>query len=228
MKNILKYILLGFWLVVSGEAFATGAAVDSAAARKWAEDKGQELLATLSESDLAKKYAKLDVMMTEDVNLDYVSKFVIGKYARLMTKEQMLRYTDLFRRYALSLYKQINFNFDANAIHFSIDSVMEYPLFTTVNCSVDSSSLTKDIPQIETQKIPVKFKLIRGEDNRIQAVDVEISEVSLVIEYRKQFYKMMEEEEGDANWFLNRLQNMVQANEQAAAQKLGTLPQATL
>ena len=228
MKNILKYILLGFWLVVSGEAFASGAAVDSAAARKWAEDKGQELLATLSESDLAKKYAKLDVMMTEDVNLDYVSKFVIGKYARLMTKEQMLRYTDLFRRYALSLYKQINFNFDANAIHFSIDSVMEYPLFTTVNCSVDSSSLTKDIPQIETQKIPVKFKLIRGKDNRIQAVDVEISEVSLVIEYRKQFYKMMEEEEGDANWFLNRLQNMVQANEQAAAQKLGILPQETL
>ncbi len=227
MKNILKYIIFGFLLVVSGGAQASYVAVDSTTARAWVNDTGQELLTALTESDLAQKYTKLDIMMSEDVNLDYISKFVIGKYARQMTKDQLQRYTELFRRYALSLYKQTSFNFDVSAIRFSIDSVVEYPRFTTVICTVDPGSLVKDIPQIEPQKIPVKFKLIRGDNNRIQAVDMEISEVSLVIEYRKQFYKMMEEE-GDVNWFLDRLQNMVQANEEAVARKLGILSQTAL
>ena len=69
----------------------------------------------------------------------------------------------------------------------------------------------------EPQKIPVKFKLIRGTDNRIQAVDVEISEVSLVIEYRKRFYQMIQENDGEINWFLGELEDMVKANERSAA-----------
>ena len=72
-------------------------------------------------------------------------------------------------------------------------------------------------PNVEPQKIPVKFKLIRGTDNRIQAVDVEISEVSLVIEYRKRFYQMIQENDGEINWFLGELEDMVKANERSAA-----------
>ena len=47
---------------------------------KWVEDKGRELVATFGESDIAKKYAQLDDMLVNYIDLDYVAKFVIGKY----------------------------------------------------------------------------------------------------------------------------------------------------
>ena len=216
MMKLIQQVIFGVWLF-AGVAQAATAAVNSMDARTWANSKGQELLQALAESDLKTKYAKLDKMMSEDVNLNYVGKFIIGKYARIMTKEQTARYNDLFYRYVLSLYKQINLDIDASGVNFSIDSIIEHPQFTTVNCTVDPSSILKNMKNVEPQKIPVKFKLIRGTDNRIQAVDVEISEVSLVIEYRKRFYQMIQENDGEINWFLGELEDMVKANERSAA-----------
>lgn len=216
MMKLIQQVIFGIWLF-AGAAQAATVAVNSTDARTWANSKGQELLQALAESDLKTKYAKLDKMMSEDVNLNYVGKFIIGKYARIMTKEQTARYNDLFYRYVLSLYKQINLDIDASGVNFSIDSIIEHPQFTTVNCTVDPSSILKNMKNVEPQKIPVKFKLIRGTDNRIQAVDVEISEVSLVIEYRKRFYQMIQENDGEINWFLGELEDMVKANERSAA-----------
>ncbi len=196
--------------------FASEIAVNSVDARDWANSKGQELLRTLSETDLVTKYSKLDKMLTEDVNLDYVSKFVIGKYGKLMTKEQQERYRQLFQRYALSVYKRFNLSAVGSNIVFSIDDVIEHPRFTTVHCTVDVGNMT---PNIKVDKIPVKFKLIRGTNNTIQAVDVEISEVSMVIEYRKRFYQMIKDEDGDLNWFLDKFDDKVRANEKAFQQK---------
>ena len=210
MIKLLKICILAFLMFIK-PLYAQSVAVVSTEARQWANNKGYELIETLGMHDIATKYAKLDKMMLEDVNLDYVSKFVIGKYARLMSDEQKKRYHDLFQRYVLSLYKQASFEFDADTINFSIDSVTEYPKFTNVSCSVIPPKLTKDV---SIEKIPVKFKLIRGAKNQIQAVDVEISEVSMVIEYRKRFYQMIISEQENMDWFLDKLQDKVIANEE--------------
>lgn len=210
--KIICICLLG----IAHSALAGNIAVSSTEARDWANSKGQELLQTLSEPDPIVKYSKLDKMMTEYVNLDYVSKFVIGKYGKVMTPDQKKRYRALFERYVLSLYKQFNLNIEAGSIKFSIESVTEYPRFTTVQCTVDPGDVLKNI---KIDKIPVKFKLIRGVNDIIQAVDLEISEVSMVIEYRKRFYQMIKEEDEDINWFLDRFDDKVKANEKAFQQK---------
>ena len=162
MIKVITGIVFGLWFALA-PALASTVAVDSQEAKIWANTKGQELLQALSESDPISKYSKLDKMLTEDVNLDYISKFVIGKYARLMA----------------------------------------------------------EFKNLEPQKIPVKFKLIRGASNRIQAVDVEISEVSLVVEYRKQFYRMIRDEDEDMNWFLDKFNDKVLANEKAFYKNAG-------
>lgn len=192
-------------------AFCDVVEVPSTEARYWANTKGHKLIDALSLSDKAVKFAKLDKMMTEDVNLDYISKFVIGKFARIMNKEQKSRYNDLFKRYVLSLYKQYSLDFDAGKIDFVIDSVTEYPKFTTVVCIVDPSQLSKEVT---IEKIPVKFKLIRGVNNRIQAIDLDISGVSMVIEYRKRFYQMIYAEDENMDWFLDKFEDKVKANEE--------------
>ena len=216
MLKRIKIIWCLMWFCWALPALADGVVVNSADARIWANDKGQELIQTLGMSDQISKFAKLDKMMLEDVNLDYISKFVIGKYARLMNPEQKKKYTDLFKRYVLSLYKKSSFNFDANKVDFSIQSITEYEKFTNVSCLVDPGNISQDI---KIQKIPVKFKLIRGKDNRIQAVDLEISEVSMVIEYRKRFYQMIQSDDGHIDLFLEQFEDQVRANEEAIYQK---------
>lgn len=215
MLKMIKLIGLYFCLLAN-ISLASPVAVSSTDARVWANNKGQELLLTLSEPNPLIKYSKLDKMMEEDVNLDYVSQFVIGKYGKLMNPEQKERYRQLFHRYALSIYKKFNLNAAIGNINFSIDAVTEYPRFTTVLCSVDPGDAFQNI---EIEKIPVKFKLIRGQNNSIQAVDVEISDVSMVIEYRKRFYQMIREEDEDINWFLDKFADKVRANEKAFQQK---------
>lgn len=61
-------------------------------------------------------------MFLNDVDLEYVGKFVVGKYWRQMTPEQRERYIPLFKRYSLSLYKNFPLSFDFK-INFKITGV---------------------------------------------------------------------------------------------------------
>jgi len=216
---MIKFIRLIFslLLVFIASAYADDVTITSSEARLWANTKGHELILALSEPNLATKYAKLDSMMEKEVNLDYVSKFVIGKYAKKMTPEQKKTYTDLFHRYAKSLYKKTKMNFDANAIDFKVDSVTEHEKFASVVCVVKPPKISENVA---IEDIPVQFKLIRGDDNQIQAVDVAISDVSMVIEYRKRFYQMIKDERENIDWFLERFEAQVTANEESAAANL--------
>jgi len=212
MSTIFKVLFFCSFLLCNS-AFSQNVAIKSSDATSWANQKGNELIQTLGMSNIKQKYSKLDRMMTEDVNLDYVSNFVIRKYARKMDKEQKAKYSQLFKRYVLSIYKQFNLKFNSDNIGFSVDKVVEHPKFTTVTCSVDASKLVKEV---ELEKIPVEFKLIRGKKNKIQAVDVAISNVSMVIEYRKKFYQMIMDEGEEIDWFLEKLEDKTIANEEAA------------
>ncbi len=210
MSIIYKFLFFCSFLLCNC-AFSQNIAVPSNDAKLWATQKGSELIQALGMNDITQKHSKLDEMMTNDVNLDYVSNFVIGKYARKMNKEQKVKYSQLFKRYVLSIYKQFNLQFNPNNIDFSIDKVVEHPKFTTVTCSVDASDLIKNI---ELERIPVEFKLIRGTQSKIQAVDVAISNVSMVIEYRKKFYQMIMEEGEEIDWFLEKFEDKIIANEE--------------
>ena len=200
-------------MLFSGSTYAAKPVISSIEATEWANSKGKELLLTLSEKDLETKYQKLDKMFIDYVNLDFISKFVIGKYAKLMNNEQKIIYNDLFHRYVLSLYKRFNLNIDASKINFVVTSVVEHDKYTTVECSVDIAKLINNPEQIP---IPAKFKLIRNQNNDIQTVDVEIAEVSLVIEYRKRFYQMIRDKSEDIDWFLEKFSEMVEANEKSS------------
>ena len=211
MNIVYKFVFLCSFLFCN-TAFSQGVAITQNEAKIWANQKGNELIQTLGMKDIIEKHSKLDKMMTEDVNLDYISKFVIGKYARKMNENQKSKYSQLFQRYVLSIYKQFNIQFNEDDIDFTIDKITEHPNYTTVFCSINASKIVKDV---EVEKIPVAFKLIRGNKNKIQAVDIEISNVSMVIEYRKKFYKMIIDEGEEIDWFLEKFEDKIIANEEA-------------
>ena len=211
MTKFWSFLFIGMFLAL-GNLYAMDVFVPKDEAEIWANQKGAELIRALGMTDIIKKHATLDRMLTEDVNLNYVSQFVIGKYGKKMNENQKRKYSDLFNRYILSMYKRFNLEFNANDINFSIDKVEEHNKFTSVECLVDTSRLIKDV---EIEKIPVEFKLIKTGKGKIQAVDLEISNVSLVLEYRKKFYRMVMEEDEVIDWFLEKFEDKVIANEDA-------------
>ena len=197
-------------------ALAQNVAINSEDARIWCENNGKALLQTLSLSSHTEKQAKLDEMMDKHVNLDYISKFVMGRYYKRMNNAQKNRYTQVFRRYILSIYKQFNLKINEDDISFKVDKIIEKNNHTIASILIDITNLTKST---EKQVIPVEFKLIRGAKNRIQTADLVISNISLVVEYRKRFNKMILNEEGDIDWFLDKLEDITRANEENFGRK---------
>lgn len=184
-------------------------------AKQWVNDTGHKLLDTLSTQDIASKYEILDNMFNEDIDTKYMARFVIGKYWKLMDKEQQDNYLNLFNRYALSIYKNYPLDFDTKEINFKILSVTQNQKFTDVACSI---TLPKQYASKNIQDVTIKFKLTK-ENQKIKIVDLVLAQSSLLQTYRQRFYKMIEELDGEISWFLEDFNDMVTSSEKTAAEK---------
>lgn len=182
-------------------------------AEAWANQKGRALLDAFSLQDLKSKYAKLDEMFLNDVDLDYIGKFVVGKYWRQMSKEQQERYIPLFKRYSLSLYKSFPLSFSLD-IDFKV---------TNVKLEKDYADITTQIildePELAAQnqdKILVVFRVHKVKD-KLKIIDLKLAESSLILSYRGRFYEMLRSVDDEIEWFLEDLE-MITASAEAQNQ----------
>ena len=102
----------------------------------WINDTGRKLIDVLSNPDIEEKYTKLETIFNEDIDTEYMARFVIGKYWKMMNEEQQQRYLGLFNRYAISLYKNYPLNFDTKGLDFNIISITHSKKFTDAVCSI--------------------------------------------------------------------------------------------
>ncbi len=185
-------------------------------AEAWANQKGRALLDAFSLQDLKSKYAKLDEMFLNDVDLDYIGKFVVGKYWRQMSKEQQARYIPLFKRYSLSLYKGFPLNFDFD-IDFKVTNVKTEKNYTDIN-----TLITLDGEPQNTQNqnsFLVSFR-VHKVDGKLKIIDLKLAESSLILSYRGRFYEMIRELDDEMEWFLEDLENITVSAEQQNQMKL--------
>lgn len=213
-KQFLQLIICCFFLMGTGQAFCK--APDAQTAKVWAEDKGNLLLQTFQEKDLSKKYQALDTLFLQYADLDYISKFVVGKYWRAMDTSQQKEYQQLFKRYALAVYKGFPLTFQY-PICFEITNAIQNKNDTDVFAVID---LGKNLVQDgQSQKIMVVFK-IKEEKQGLQIIDIKLAESSLILSYRNRFYQMIAEAEEDMTWFLEDFALIVQSAEKRNEQNL--------
>ena len=213
-KIFLQLIIFCFACFV-GLASATEK-INPKEAEIWANQKGRALLDTFSLSDLKTKYAKLDDMFLNDIDLDYVGKFVVGKYWRQMSKEQQARYIPLFKRYSLSLYKGFPLNFDFD-IDFKVTNVKTEKNYTDIN-----TLITLDGEPQNTQNqnsFLVSFR-VHKVDGKLKIIDLKLAESSLILSYRGRFYEMIRELDDEMEWFLEDLETITVSAEQQNQMKL--------
>ena len=187
-------------------------------AKQWTQEKGRQLLESFGEKDIMKKYASLDEMMTSYIDLGYVAKFVMGRYWRQMSQEQQNMYQNLFKRYALSIYKGFPLDFNTDKINFEIVKVAPDLQKTLVKTKIFLKPETTD-ETLPVNDIFVDFYL-RKKDNQIKIIDLKLGESSLILSYRSRFYEMIAQNDDDVEWFLEDLSSITEAAERTVQEKL--------
>lgn len=215
MKRNLFLQLIIFCFVVFIGADMSNASAGKPDAKAWVNDKGRELLDTFNETNLSEKYRRLDKLFVEHIDLDYISKFVVGKYWRQMSTEQQKRYQGIFKRYALGVYKGFPLSFDQK-IDFEVNSVQAEKDYTDVTTTIILGE-KKDNQQPQT--FLVVFRLVEVESG-YKIIDLKFAESSLILSYRSRFYELFANDDGDIEWFLEDLENMAVSAEKANALRL--------
>lgn len=203
MKRNLFLLLIIAFCTLSGSVMANPP-IPTPEAKAWVEDKGDMLLDAFAMTDLKVKYQTLDDLFLKYVDLPYISKFVIGKYWKAMTKEQQDQYQNLFKRYALGVYKSFPLTF-VDRVDYKVDRVGRKGKLTEVVTIID---LKKE----NLQAINLTFYLDKQKDG-IKIVDMKLLESSLILSYRSRFQQMVLETDEDMAWFLEDFETSVKSIE---------------
>ena len=218
-SNKILQVIIGLMLI-----FGTGSVraqeLSEAEALQFASTKGEELLMSFQEPDLAKRYQKLDELFLNYIDVDYVSRFVVGKYWRQMTDEQRVRYRKIFIKYGLSYYKTLPLDY-AKKLTYQIKGAEKDGQFVNV-----STIVQVDLGEQEKQNVVLIFRLHKT-GNIIKAVDVKVAESSLLLAYRSKFYEMIAQSDNEIEWFLEDLgdlaESMARSLDEQAAKKQKSL-----
>ncbi len=216
-SNYFLRLIIGCFMLLGANS-TSAAPISETEAKSWAEEKGQMLLESFSEPNLGKRYEKLDELFLNYVDLEYIGKFVMGKYWRQMTPEQQTDYQALFRRYALAIYKSFPLNFDASKIKYEIGRAQTSPSYTDVTALIKFET-EKEQKQSGIENILIEFRLhrINGE---IRLIDLKLAESSLILSYRNRFAEMIMKNDDDIIWFLEDLEMITASAEQTNEEKL--------
>lgn len=209
MKSNSFLQLITFALCLLTAAPSRAEPINEVEAKTWAQEKGRHLLNVFSETDLNKRYAELDEMFLNDIDLDYISKFVLGKYWRQLDEKGKADYQKLFKRYALSVYKSFPLEFDTSKIDYSINRVRIERDNAVVIANIFFQLGNK--PE-DKQNILVEFRMNK-KDSRIRIIDLKIGESSLILSYRSRFYEMIANNDEDLGWFMEDLQTITESTE---------------
>ncbi len=206
MKSKIFLQLIIFCFACFSEPAAAAGKITASEAEVWANQKGRQLLDTFSEPDVKTKYAKLDEMFLNDVDLDYVGKFVVGKYWRQMSAEQQKKYQELFTRYALNVYKGFPLSFDDN-LDFVISDVERDGEYALVRTNIDYRGMDG-----KATTFLVEFR-VHKKNGRIMITDIKVAESSLILSYRGRFYQMIADADEEMEWFLEDFELLADSGE---------------
>lgn len=213
-RNYFLQLIIGA-VLFCGISPLSAAPVTPAEAEVWVETRGNELLQAFGEPDLTVKYQRLDELLLKYVDLDYISRFVIGKHWRQMNDVQKEKYRALFRRYALALYKGFPLDF-GRQLNFKVGQITPAAEHTTVQILIDLSEAQSSQNE---NKIAVEF-LISRSLKQIRIIDLKLGESSLILSYRSRFYEMVAEADDDLDWFLEDLETITVSSEKNNQLKL--------
>ena len=203
MKLTFKSVLLSAGLALSA---ATPAIADKAT-EAYVNKNANAALQSLSSPDLSQttELSTFQKLMTEFADMERISNFVIGKYARRFSDADLKEYRAAYSDFALATYKDQLDKFRGQKLKVlgSVDT-------TDGRYSVVESHVIRP-----TGDLPVRWRVMISKDNgtvSYQVVDVSLeidgNELWLAIEQRAQFLSLLDRSNGDAKALISKIREL--------------------
>lgn len=138
--------------------------------------QGIEELINSNVSDSERK-ARFTKLFNQDLDLDFIGKFVLGRYWRTATPQQRDEFIDVYRKLNIQTWSE-RFN-EFKGKHFEF-------MGTEKSKSEDQVFVNTQVPMQEGKPASVKWR-VKETDGKMQIVDIIIENVSLAQTARSEY-----------------------------------------
>lgn len=199
MKLNLKYMAAS----ALGALALAGAATADDASERYVAENANNVLQTLNDPalDADSRTAAFERYMDQFTDLNAVSNFVIGRYARTFSDTELEEYREAFRAYALAVYESELDRYRGERVEVT-GSYDRTPRDSIVNTR---------IPREDGQAMDVRWRVL-NRDGKYQVVDVALNIEGnllwLAIEQRAQFLALLDRTNGSADALISKIREM--------------------
>lgn len=177
MKKLLTLLFFAF-LMISSNARAD---IDASKAENFIKNVTSQGIEELINSDVSEteKKARFTKLFNEDLDLDFIGKFVLGRYWRTATPKQRKEFIDVYRKLNIQAWSE-RFN-EFKGRHFEF-------LGTEKAKSKDNDQVyvNTQVPMPEGAPASVKWR-VKETNGKMRIVDIIIENVSLAITAQKEY-----------------------------------------
>lgn len=164
------------------------------------KENATRVLQTLDDPSLnrSSRTARFNEFMNEFSNLDRISNFVIGKYSRRFSEDELVRYRTAFRAYSLAAYEVQFDEYRGSAIEIK----------GSTDRSERDSVVDSVVRRQDGEYLDVRWRVLRrGEGYEVVdiALNIDGNLLWLGIEQRAQFLDLLDRNNGSADALIAKL-----------------------
>ena len=188
---------LSFFLVFAFKAKASQLEVAEDLIRS-VSSNAIEILSS-EENNEDEKFEAFRILLDENVNTNLIAKFVIKKYWKDLTSKQQKEFINLFKIYIIKSYS-LKLNSYSGEIISITGSKKLNEKYILVNSKVSKEE--------QNTGIEVDWR-VKIEDEKMKIVDLVVEGISLAVAQRAEFTSIIENNNGDIEVLLLKLQNFI-------------------
>ena len=190
-------------MAASAALVLPAAALADTQTENFVKQNANEVLNSLNNPDLSseERTSLFSGYMEQFANIDAVSKFVIGKYAKRFNPDELGRYQQAFRTYALAVYQNQLDDYRGNEV------VVE----GSTDRSPSDSIVDTTIARADGKNMDVRWRVLHrnGEYQVVDvALDIDGNLIWLAIEQRAQFLALLDRTNGSADALIDKISDM--------------------
>ena len=174
---------------------------DSGAFVKALGDRAINLLTQSKVSDEQQK-TRFRLLLREGFAVDKIGRFVLGKYRRKATSEELDEFLKLFEDYIVSLYSSAFRNYSGET--FAVSRVVK------TRSARDTMVVTHINPETDPNPTKVVFQ-VRNSKDVYKILDVKIQGVSMIVTQRDEFTGFIRNNGGKVSALITALRKKTEA-----------------
>lgn len=197
MNKIVKWLFL-FLVIFSAPAFAD---INTEKAEDFVKKVTAQGIEELINTDVpeAEKKARFTKLFNEDLDLDFIGKFVLGRYWKMSGKEQQKRFIDVYRKLNIQTWSARFGEFKGKKFEF---------IGVEKSKSKDQAFVNTQVPMKEGNPAIVRWR-VKETNGQMKIVDIIIENVSLAQTARSEYTAYINKSPDGVEGLIKNLQSKI-------------------